>query len=446
MRAETIYALATPFGRSAIAVVRLSGPDSFPLIETLTRRSRPQTRVMARRDLFASDSGPVLDEAMIVCFEGPASYTGEDVVEISVHGGKAVIEAVLELVETHGARLAEPGEFSRRALMAGKLDVSQAEGVAELIAAETTAQRLHAADLLKGSLGRTVSTWRQELIKAMAILESSIDFTDEELGDHWPATARDSVSSLRLRLRESLSDADRAEDLFAPNRVVLVGAPNVGKSSFLNAIAGRETSIVSDIAGTTRDLVRDRIGVGDAVLEVVDTAGLRETDDPIESIGVERATQEVERAHHVVLLLSADTWSETTALDRLLARADLVLWTKADIAPMSAEQRAALAPRAIEEISVRDGSARSAFRRFASDLQRRQVTAISPIAGSKRRSRLVEAAVRNLEDAIAAIEASAVETAVEHLRSAAADLSALIGRVENEQVLDDVFSRFCIGK
>lgn len=446
MRVDTIYALATPLGRSAIGVIRLSGPDSFRILETISRKARPETRRAVRRDLHDPASGSLIDEAMAVCFQGPASYTGEDVVEISVHGGTAVIESVLDSLEGAGARLAEPGEFSRRALMAGKLDLTQAEGVAELIDAETTAQRIHAVDLLKGALGRAVSSWRDQLVKAMAILESSIDFVDEALGDHWPEVARESVARLIAELRDSLSDADNAEEVFAPARVVLVGAPNVGKSSFLNAVTGRETAIVSEIAGTTRDLVRDRVGVGDAVLEIVDTAGLRDTDDPIESIGVARAAEEAERAHYVVLLVSADTWSERTAMDRLLDRADLVLWTKSDIGPMSDAARQALATRNVEEVSVRDESARNVFKRFAAEMQRKRVATISPIAGSKRRARLVASAVADLESAVAAVKAGGIETAVEHLRSGAENLSALIGRVDNEQVLDDVFSRFCIGK
>ncbi|PHY13655.1 tRNA uridine-5-carboxymethylaminomethyl(34) synthesis GTPase MnmE, partial [Caulobacter sp. B11] len=283
---ETIYAPATGAGRAAVAVIRVSGPGSRQAVLALAGRvPRPRQAVLRR----LRHGGADLDEALVLWFEAPASYTGEDSAEFHVHGGRAVVAAVLEALAAQGLRMAEPGEFTRRAFENGKLDLAQAEGVADLIDAETDAQRRQALGQLGGALGQRYDRWRDLLIHALAMLEAAVDFPDEELPEDVAERARPGLRALLSEIDEALADAVRGRKVREGYRIALVGAPNAGKSTLLNGLAERDAAIVTATPGTTRDIIEVPLVLGGYKVLVADTAGLRVTEDSIEAEGVRRA-------------------------------------------------------------------------------------------------------------------------------------------------------------
>ncbi len=292
---STIFAPITGRG-GAVATLRLSGSGSFKIIEALAG-VLPAPRHASLRRL--RHGGQILDEALIVTFPAPHSFTGEDVAELSIHGGRAVLAAVSEALVALGARPAEPGEFSRRAFENGRMDLLQAEAMADLIAAETQAQRLQALD---GKLHEACASWRERLRQLMARQEALIDFPDEDLPPEVEEELRGGISALRDEMQAALHAAPAAERLREGLEFVILGPPNAGKSTLLNALAGEEVAIVSDIPGTTRDAVGVRVDLGGVPVHLTDTAGLRETGDVIEAEGVRRAKAKAEKADFVILV------------------------------------------------------------------------------------------------------------------------------------------------
>ena len=284
---DTIFAPATAAGRAAVAVVRLSGPGTRTAVRALSGRL-PSARRASLRRLAAADGQPI-DEALVLWFPAPASYTGEDCAEFHVHGGQAVAGALVEALSALGLRLAEPGEFTRRAFEHGKLDLAQAEGVADLIDAETEAQRRQALAQLGGRLSDVQARWRDGLTRASAMLEAAVDFPDEELPGDVAGRARPILEILVGELEAAAADVARGEQVREGFRIALLGAPNAGKSTLLNVLAGREAAIVSATPGTTRDIIEVPLVLGGYKVILADTAGLRATNDEIEAEGVRRA-------------------------------------------------------------------------------------------------------------------------------------------------------------
>ncbi len=285
--AETIFALATAPGRAAVAVVRLSGLGTRAALEALGMRIPPPREARLRR--LRDHGGEVLDDALVIWTPGPGSYTGEDAAELHLHGGMAVVDAVSGALLAAGARLAEPGEFTRRAFENGKLDLAQAEAVADLVEAETEGQKRQALAQLEGALGRRYEAWREGLLEALANLEAAIDFPDEELPANVAARARPPLETLEAELAQALEGADRGERVREGYRIAIVGAPNAGKSSLLNRLIEREAAIVTATPGTTRDVIEAPLAIGGFKVLLADTAGLRETGDEIEGEGIRRA-------------------------------------------------------------------------------------------------------------------------------------------------------------
>ena len=284
---ETIFALATAPGRAAVAVVRVSGPQAAAVLRALAAPLPAPRRAALRR--LKADDGALLDEALVLWFPAPASFTGEDSAELHLHGGRASVEAVTAALAGHGLRLAEPGEFTRRAFQNGKLDLTQAEAIADLVDAETDGQRRQALGQLEGGLSARYADWRTRLIQALARLEAAVDFPDEDLPDALSAEVGRRVAELADELEAALLDDGRGERVREGFRVALVGAPNAGKSSLLNRLAGREAAIVTDVAGTTRDVIEVPAVIEGFKVLFADTAGLRDSTDPIEAEGVRRA-------------------------------------------------------------------------------------------------------------------------------------------------------------
>lgn len=439
---DTIVALATAAGRSAIAVLRLSGPSTRAIL-AVTCGSVPEARRASLRNI-RDKQGEVLDHALVLFFAGPASFTGEDAAEFHLHGGQAVVSAVVRaLIDTGLCRLAEPGEFSRRAFLNGKLDLTAAEGIADLIDAETEAQRRQAMRQLEGILASAVEDWRERLLQAMALVEASLDFSDE--GDVPDGLVERSIAAavaVKTEIIEALKDAKAGERLREGFAVAIVGPPNAGKSTLLNRIAGREVAIVSPLAGTTRDAIEVRCDLGGIPVTFTDTAGLRETDDPVEREGVARALARAADADVILQLRASDDSLQDMAISDLTLtdHRTITVRTKADITPPIPSDDAAII------ISAVTGEGIDALLAIV----QQRVAAHSHHAGLITRERHRRALSETVEhlDRVAHASATAFdsELVAEDMRLALRSLGGITGKVNVEDMLDRLFSGFCIGK
>ena len=438
---STIFALATAPGRAAVAVMRISGPDAGPLLDRFCRM-RPKPREAARRKIRGVD-GLVLDDALVLWFPAPKSFTGDDVLELQLHGGPAIIEAVATALAAWGARPAEPGEFTRRAFEAGRLDLSQAEAIADLVDAETQAQRTQALAQLSGALRDRYARWRSLLIDAAAFLEAQIDFPDEEVPDDVAARARAPLQALRNEIAAAVAD-DRGERVRDGLKIALVGAPNAGKSSLFNALVGRDAAIVTDLPGTTRDIIEARLVIDGFKVLLADTAGLRDTTDIVEAEGVRRALQWAQEADLRVQLIDP----MEANIQSPLPDADLILFTKSDVGSTKDAHAAYLQTSPIPslKVSVRQDGSLDGFKAWLrSWVSSRMVGRDTPAVTQIRHRRILQAAGEHLDRAVAML-GSNTELAAEDVRLATQALGRLSGRVEVDDVLDQVFSSFCIGK
>ena len=437
---DTIYALATPAGRSGVAVVRISGPDARPALAALTDRDLPKPRVATLRRLVGKDALPI-DDALVLWFPAPHSFTGEDVAELHLHGGPAVIAATLAALSAQrGLRLAEPGEFTRRAFDHDKLDLAQVEGIADLIAAETEMQRRQALRQAEGVLSRRLETWRTDLARVLARLEAYIDFPDEDLPQQLLSSIDVEIEEIAKALAQELA-GHAAERLRDGLTIAILGAPNVGKSSIINKLAQREAAIVSSIAGTTRDVIEVRMDVAGYPVTLADTAGLRASADEIEAEGVRRALGRAEHADLKLLVFDGGRWP---AIDpetaKLIDDQAICVVNKADLLrepePIAVEGRAAL------KLSCKTGLGLDAL---VGEVAFRAKGAMS---GGEILTRARHRAV--VEEAKAALDRAQktgpLELKAEDLRLALRAIGRIAGRVDVEEVLDLIFKEFCIGK
>jgi tRNA modification GTPase len=436
---DTIFALATPAGRSGVAVLRVSGPRARHALQALTQRDLPKARIAAVRRLIDDDEP--IDDALVLWFPAPHSFTGEDVAELHLHGGPAVIAAALNaLGKIDGLRLAEPGEFTRRAFDHDKLDLAQVEGIADLIAAETEMQRRQALRQAEGALSRRLESWRTDLTRVLARLEAYIDFPDEDL----PQQLLSSISLEIRQIAETLGKelaGHAAERLRDGMTIAILGAPNVGKSSILNKLAQREAAIVSSIAGTTRDVVEVRMDIAGYPVTLADTAGLRATADEIEAEGVRRALARAEHADLKLLVFDGGQWPRVDAeTAKLIDDGVLCVVNKADLLrepePVAIEGRAAL------KLSCKTGLGLEAL------VERIAAAARDNLGGSEVLTRARHRAA--VEEAKTALDrargAGQLELKAEDLRLAVRAIGRIAGRVDVEDVLDLIFKEFCIGK
>jgi len=423
---DTIYALASARGKAGVAVLRLSGPDAFAAARNLCG-TLPEPRRAALRKLVAD--GVVLDHALVLVFPQGNSFTGEPVVELHLHGSMAVVQAVMSALSARpGLRLAEAGEFTRRALENGRLDLAQVEGLADLIDAETEAQRRQAERVLSGVVGEKVEAWRRLLIRAASLIEATIDFADEDVPQDVTPEVRDLLQQVQSSLRQERSGFAAAERVREGFEVAIVGAPNAGKSTLLNALAGREAAITSEYAGTTRDVIEVRMDIGGLAVTLLDTAGLRLAGDPVERLGIDRGLARARAADLRVFLESTDAISDISP-----AGDDIVVAGKADLTGQGVSGRTGQGvPELLEAISVR----------------LRQRSAGAGIITRERHRQAVERAIGAMESALHEVERGAqrAEIAAAELRVAIRALESLVGRVDVETLLDEIFSSFCIGK
>lgn len=439
MKRDTIVALATGAGRAGVAIVRISGPHARDVLRAITAREIPSPRITARRAFFAPNTRVSIDDGLAVFFEAPASFTGEDVVELHVHGGPAVIAAIIDacLVQT-GVRIAEPGEFTRRAFENGKLDLAEAEGLADLVDAETEGQRRQALRQVRGALSAVYEGWRARLIEAAALIEAEIDFPDEDLPGALAQRAGPLLEALAADMARHLDDGHRGERVRDGFRIAIIGPPNAGKSSLLNALAQREAAIVSDIPGTTRDVVEVRLVLAGYPVWIADTAGLREAADAIEAEGVRRALARAEEADLRIAVVEAGA-DIPVEVQAALQPDDLLVRSKAD-------KYAAHSSGEMLEISVKTGIG---LHLLETQLKARVVEALegeeAPVLTRARHRRLVEEALAAMRRAVPALDAGP-ELAAEDIRAAAHAIGRLTGRIDVEDLLDEIFSSFCIGK
>ncbi|MFN3565324.1 MAG: tRNA uridine-5-carboxymethylaminomethyl(34) synthesis GTPase MnmE [Burkholderiaceae bacterium] len=457
---DPIVAIATAPGRGGIGIVRLSGADLAPVIEAVlgarARALAPRRATFAR---FLDAAGEAIDEGIALLFAAPHSYTGETVLELQAHGGPVVLRLLLarclEAGRAIGLRLAEPGEFTRRAFLNDRLDLAQAEAVADLIDASTAAAARSATRSLAGAFSREVQALADALVELRTLIEATLDFPEEEIDFLEASDARGRLSAIRARLAQLLARARQGAVLREGLAVVLIGQPNVGKSSLLNALAGEELAIVTPVAGTTRDRIAQQVEVEGIPLNVIDTAGLRETTDPVERIGIERTWAEVERADVVLHLV--DAAARETAAEAADAAIEARVRERAPRAPVLT---------VFNKVDLTDAPARaegdsiwlSALTGAGLDALRARLLAIagweSPAAGEHaflartRHLEALRAAQRHLDAAAAHAEQGdrQLELLAEELRLAGDRLGEITGEVTADELLGRIFSRFCIGK
>jgi tRNA modification GTPase len=440
---STIYAPATAPGRSGLAVIRLSGPHAAESLRRLTARALPDPRNIVRRSISDPGTGEVLDEAMVAWFPEPRSFTGETVAELYLHGGRAVLAAVLAaLAKLPNLKLAEPGEFTRRAFLNGRLDLTEVEGLADLVAAETEAQRRQAVRQLEGALGQLYEGWSEKLTSALARLEAVIDFPDEDLPAGLIVSAAEQIRSIADTIAEHLADGHRGERLREGLSVAILGPPNAGKSSLFNALARREAAIVSPHAGTTRDVLEVALDLGGYPILLADTAGLRRTRNEIEAEGVRRAEQRAAQADLRIFVLDAERITgQLPNLLNLKGDSDLIVANKMDL--LGARPLPAVGVPVLP-VSVHSGAG---LNDLAAQIGKKAAQALesgaSPVLTRARHRVALEGALVALRRGA---QAGGPELLAEDLRLAVRALGRITGRVDVEELLDRIFAEFCIGK
>ncbi len=427
---DTIFALASAQGKAGVAVIRLSGPSAHSAASALAGSDVP-ARGMRMRRLHTAD-GARLDDGLILTFKGPASFTGEDVAELQIHGSTASVNAVLRyLSEMDGLRMAEPGEFTRRALENGKMDLAQVEGLADLIDAETEAQRKQAQTILAGDLGKLAERWRRDLIRAASLLEAVIDFADEEVPTDVTPEVRILVSGVMADLKREADGVKIAERIRSGFEVAIVGPPNAGKSTLLNALAGREAAITSEYAGTTRDVIEVHMDLAGLPVTLLDTAGLRETEDHVEGLGIALAKKRAEAADLRVFLTDS-----LTGLNIEHQPDDIHVLPKSDLRTGGDGGISGKTGQGIDRLMSQISLVLS------------ERTTSSGIATRERHRVAINKAQLALGQAMTVLESGAdlYDIAAEELRTAIRVLESLVGRIDVENLLDEIFASFCLGK
>lgn len=439
MSTDTIYALASGKGRAGVAVIRLSGPHAGEASKILTSAPLPLARQATRARLHHPKTKELLDDCIILWFPNPGSYTGEDVIELHVHGGLAVIDAVMDaLAGLDGLRLAEPGEFTRRAFLNDKMDLTEAEGLIDLIDAETNAQRKQAQRQSQGALGKLYEDWMDRMVPLLAYFEAEIDFADEELPDQLGQRNEIKIREICEELTLHLDDKHRGERLRDGVRIAIVGPPNAGKSSLLNALAKRDVAIVSDIAGTTRDVIEVHLDLAGYPVILSDTAGIREAENSIENEGVKRALKAAEESDLKVIVVDASTPDWQSQLEAHRTPNSISLLNKIDTSNIQSVGTDFFA------VSVKSGAGIQVFLDYLGKLVAEEFgLSETPSITRNRHREAVSEAVAALQRALIAPE---VALAAEDLRMAVRALGRITGKVDVEDLLDIIFSEFCIGK
>ena len=441
---DTIYSLSTGAGSSGVAIIRLAGPAAEEGLKKLTRKRAPEPRLASLRRIHNPIDQNAIDEGIVIWFPGPNSYTGEDVVEFHVHGGPSITEEVLKSISTVAScRIAEPGEFTRRAFQLGKMDLTSAEAVADLIDAKTIEQRRQALKQFDGQLAGLYDEWRKQLIDILAYAESAIDFSDEELPEGINNTITNNILYLINNIAQHIDDKKIGERIRSGFNIAILGAPNSGKSSLLNRLATRDVAIVSDTAGTTRDVIEVQMNLEGFAVIVSDTAGIRDTQNEIEFEGVRRARKAADEADLVVVVFDALDLPDISEITKnYISDKSLVLVNKVDLLDHSLPGE--INGKETLGISAKTGEG---FEEFQLRLNRE----VKNYFGNNEQPVLTRERHRKaLEDTLASLNRSTQavlpELVAEDIRLAVRSIGKITGRVDVEDVLDIIFGEFCIGK
>ncbi len=449
---DTIFALSSGHGTAGVAVVRLSGPDALKALSLLTSGKVPTARHAVVRVLLDPETSERLDQALVIAFPGPASFTGEDVVELHLHGGRAVLEGVLSaLGNMDGLRPAEAGEFSRRAFENGKLDLTEAEGLNDLIHAQTAAQRGQALRQMDGELRTLYDGWRSRLLSHLAHLEADIDFPDEDLPEGVSGAVKPNILSIELEISQHIEEGRRGRLLRDGFRIVILGEPNTGKSTLLNAIARADVAIVSEEAGTTRDTIEIQLDLGGFPVRLIDTAGVRDSDGIVEQEGVRRALVKAKDADLRLVLVRADSWPIVPkAMHQWIDGDTLVVATQNDLAQegqlFHVEHLQGMDARGVLALSAKTGAG---LGELMSELEQIVAAQMSPRETPALTRLRHQQALETVVEHLKRFQQNAGQDAVlaaEDVRMAVRAVGSITGRVGVEDMLDIVFSDFCIGK
>jgi tRNA modification GTPase len=441
---DTIAAIATPPGNGGVGIIRISGPAVNDIARHLVRKSlKPRYALFSS---FLDADGCVIDSGLILYFPGPASFTGEDVLELQGHGGSVVLDMLLRRVLALGARLANPGEFSQRAFLNNKIDLAQAEAIADLITSGTEQAVRSAQQSMQGVFSEQINELIDELIELRVYIEAAIDFVDEEIDFLSDGVVAGKIVQLQDKVRKIQATAQQGRLLHDGMTVVLAGKPNAGKSSLLNALAGHEAAIVTDIAGTTRDVLRERIQLDGMPLHIIDTAGLRDSDNPVEQEGIRRAHREIERADKVLLLLDSTEPESDSLLSSLPPKVDITkVFNKIDV---SGGQ-----PRIVESeqgvaiyLSIKTGAGMDLLKQHLKQSVGFTETGDSVFIARRRHIQALIEARQSLQNAGEQLQNQAPELVAEDLRQAQNSLSEITGEFSSDDLLGEIFSSFCIGK
>jgi len=430
---DTIFALSSASGKAGISIVRISGQRSFDVLKEFTG-SIPEPRKAVLKKLWFQ--GLLLDECIVLCFASNASFTGEELVELHLHGSSAVVSKVLSVLGgLDKLRMAEPGEFTRRALYNSRLDLSQVEGLSDLLNAETESQQKQSLTLLTGALGKKVSGWRKKILYALALTEVMIDFSDEDVPENTLPKIKNLVSKLLVELKKELRGYKAAEIVRNGFNVVILGRPNSGKSSLINFLSGRDISIVSDISGTTRDIMEAKLNINGEQVNFFDTAGIQYTNDPIEKIGIKKALKIARNADLRVILLEPDDQPQN--YDLPCSEGNLFFRAKCDINKK----------HPYKGLSSRTGEGIPELIETISELLKSKVSAAGLVVNERHKNSisktvlLLNAVNENLN-----ANCCEVELLAEDLRVSIQNFDLLIGKIDVEHILENIFSSFCIGK
>lgn len=450
---DTIAAQATPSGRGGVGIIRISGKNAPAIAQKICQRSAEFKPRFAHFHRFYDQQNNVIDEGLVLFFPGPNSFTGEDVVELQGHGGPMVMSALLKAVIQEGARLANPGEFSERAFLNDKLDLAQAEAIADLIDAASEQAAKSAVRSLQGAFSIKIQSLVEQLTQLRMYVEAAIDFPEEEIDFISDGKIAADLDQIYQQLQAVFAEANRGVLLKEGMKVVLAGRPNAGKSSLLNALAGRESAIVTPIAGTTRDLLREHIHIDGMPLHIIDTAGLRESADEVEQEGIRRAWQEIEQADRVLLLVDASESTETDPnaiwpdfVARLADASKItVVRNKIDLSQETAGVELGNTP--IIRLSAKQGQGVDALRDHLKQVMGYQTVAEGGFTARQRHIDALNKASQSLEAGKSQLqEFGAAELLAEDLRAAQDALGEITGEVTPDDLLGRIFSTFCIGK
>ena len=442
---DTIAAIATPPGNGGVGIIRISGPAAPGIAENLTGKILPKPRY-AQFSNFLDADGYVIDSGLLLYFAAPASFTGEQVLELQGHGGSVVLDMLLRRVLELGARLANPGEFSQRAFLNNKIDLAQAEAIADLISSGTEQAVRSAQQSMQGVFSEQINELIDELIELRVFIEAAIDFVDEEIDFLGDGVVGGRIQRLQAKLAEICKTAQQGRLLHDGMTVVLAGKPNAGKSSLLNALAGHDAAIVTDIAGTTRDVLRERIQLDGMPLHVIDTAGLHDSDNPVEQEGIRRARQEIAKADQILLLIDSTDTDSASLDDSLPANIAITkVFNKIDL--VGGQARAAQTPQGTEiHLSIKHRLGLDLLRQHLKQSMGFTESADNVFVARTRHIQALQQAAQAVDSAAEQLRHQAHELVAEELRQAQTSLSAITGEFTSDDLLGEIFSSFCIGK